>query len=219
MTTEVQPTPPPQQPAPPVIDTARIAEEAARAATQAAEKIMDQKVAEVAAQTRRDIARSIDGEKPVAPQTQFLEHFATDPARAFHTLKEITKREMREEDAAKQGIVDTQRAVVSPFVNEYPELNSPKRLAAVEKFAEQYEKAGMSYGEALQKGCEDAVKEFGCKSVSDAQRENGYRAGLPGGGGSTSSGAQPYNENASNQSFLEGMQSRMKGFRTKAPIK
>jgi hypothetical protein len=200
----------------PTIDVAAIAQQAAAAAAAEAGKIMEQKAKDVAAATRAEIARSISGEKEPSQQNQVLERFVQDPVKFAQTIKDVAKREMREEAAAERQLADVQRSVLQPLVSEYPELNSEVKLDLVEKRTERYERSGISYPEALKKAAEETVKEFGLKSVSEAQRESGYRAaGLPGGGG-FSPGAPTFDPAKSEKDFFSGMKERMNAQRKRA---
>jgi hypothetical protein len=198
-----------------VVDVAKIAEQAAAAATAAATKIAEQKASEVADSTRKAIARQIAGEPEKPVNERALEELVKDPVRSLRVAVDVAKKEIREEEAVQKRLENTQRQVVGAVIQEYPGLNSEKKLAAVERFAADYEAQGVPYAEALKKACDDAVKEFGLKSVSETQRENGYRAGLPGGGGASSPGASAFDDSKSQSSFLDGMRSRMNSFRTK----
>lgn len=201
-------------PAAPAVDAAAIAREAASEATKAAAQLFKEQSANIAKATREEIARSISGEKPKPKEQELLETFAKDPAQVLHRLKEMTKDELRNEERQRNEIRETQRSIVAPFVEEYPQLTG-KKLSFVEKIAEQYEAQGVPYSEALKKGCEEAVKEFGLESVTEAQKKAGYRAvGLPGGGG-MSMGAPAFDEKKSESDFLSGMKARHSAIRTR----
>lgn len=199
----------------PTIDVAKVAESAAEAATKVASEMIEKKASEIATAQLREFGRKLSGEEAPDPGKQFLESFVSNPAKVLHGIKELTKKEIAEENKAIERVQTTQRNVVTPFINEYPELNSPKKLALVQQLASQKEAAGMSMEQALQEGCEEAVKEFNLKSVSDAAREGNYAAtGLPG-GGAYRPGAPKFNEAKSNSDFLAGMKSRVTSFRKK----
>lgn len=200
----------------PQFDAKAIAQEAARAATEAATVMAEKKATEIAAARIKEIGRALTGEQPVSPQRQVLENLVDDPLKTFMTVKEVTKREIREELRAERDRTDTQRSVVMPILQEYPELNKPNRLALVERLTDENVANGMSYPDALKKGCEDTVKEFNLKSVTEAQRDGTYRqVGLPGGGG-VNPGAPQHDEQKSQSSFLDSMRNRMVSFRKRS---
>lgn len=210
------PAPQAAQPAAPQVDISALVAKAAEAATKAASEAAERKATEIAAKRIQDIGRAMVGEPQADPGKQFLETFVADPVRSLHSLKEITKRELKEEMAEKEKVAKTQVDSVGPFIKEYPELNSPKKLAMVEALANQQQALGLSYGEALKKACEETVKEFGLKSVSEAERDGSYaHVALPGGGGYRP-GAPKQNEEKSQTDFLSGMRSKMSSFRKKS---
>ncbi len=202
-------------PVQPAIDVNKIVADATKAATDAATKTAEQSASKIAAQKLEMIGRALTGEKPQDQSEMVLEKFVKDPLRALHTVKEQAKAEIREENAQQETLKETQRVVVMPFLNEYPELQSKTKLALVEKLAEDKQRTGMSYSDALKAACDETVKEFGLKSVSEAQRNGDARfAGLPGGGGYAPS-APKYDEAKSNDTFLSGMKARANSFRNK----
>lgn len=216
--TPVTPAATPSPAAAPAPDTNAIVERAASAAAEAAMKMVDSKASEIATKKLQEIGRAMANEPKPDPTKQFLEGFVSDPAKAFHAVKEITKRELREENQAAENIRATQRNVIGPIINEYPELNNPTRLKFVEKLADDYKQAGMSYDAALEKAGKETVKELGLKSVSEAQRSGSYGyAGLPGGGG-FNPGAPRHDEQKSQSSFLQSMRERAAAVRLKRPL-
>jgi len=194
---------------------AKAADAAAKAAGDAATKVAEQKATEVAGRRMQEIGRELAGDKPVDPAKHLLEQFVSAPDRLLHGLKEVTKKEIREEQAREREIAKTQVDVVGPVVKEYPGLNSPKKLALVETLAERYVGEGMSYAEALKKGAEETVKEFGLKSVTE-EAQNGRVVTLPNGGAAYIGGAPKYDEGKSQSDFLAGMRSKMNASRKKS---
>ena len=199
----------------PQIDPQKVAEAAATAAAEAAGKMAEKKAAEIASAKLKEAARVLTGEPSKSQADTLLENFAKDPAKLLGAVKEATKREIRQEQAQIEAIRSTQLSVGNKYIREYPEINTPARIAMVEKLAEQAERNGESYEAALDKGFKDAIKEFGLKSVSEHQAL-GTHVGLPGGGG-MAPGAPKHDEQKSQSSFLEGMRTRMRSFRTRIP--
>jgi hypothetical protein len=193
----------------------KAADAAAKAAGEAATKVAEQKATEVAGRRMQEIGRELAGDKAVDPAKQFLESFVSAPDKLLHGLKEVTKREIREEYARADEVARTQRDVVGPVVKEYPGLNSPNKLALVERLAEQHQANGLSYADALKKAADDTVKEFGLKSVTE-EAQNGRVVALPNGGAAFIGGAPKYDEGKSNSDFLAGMKGRMNAFRKKS---
>ena len=193
-----------------------VAEVATKVATEISEKRAGEKATEIAASRLKEIGQALTGEKAPDPSETFLKSFVTNPLQAFHSVKEITKNELREEQKQAEAVAKVQRDAVTPFISEYPELNSPKKLAMVEKLAEQYQASGMDYADALKKGCEETVSEFQLKSVSDEERNSNYSStGLPT-GGSVRQGKPSWNDEKSQSDFLSGMKSKMSSFRKKS---
>lgn len=206
-------TPPPAQPQ---VDTNAIANAAATAAAESASKLIEKKATEIAEAKLKEIGKAFNNEPPVDPAKQFLEGFVANPGKAFAAVKELTKKEIKEEQESAQRYANTQRAVLNPILQEYPELSSDNKLKFVERLTNDFQRdENLSYADALKKGAEAAVKELGLKSVSERQKAGDYRAvGLPGGGG-MGAGAPRFDEEKSTNSFLTGMRNRMKSTRSK----
>lgn len=216
MTTEAPTTPAAAPATPQVIDVQAITNQAVEAATKAASGMAEKKATEIAAKRIQEIGRAMSGDGAVNPTQTALETFVADPLKTMHSLKEITKKEIREEQQRINDYQATQRNSVQPFINDYPELNSPKKLALVEKLADQHAASGLSYADALKKGCEEAIKEFGLKSVSEAEKAgNVANVALPHGGGFRS-GTPSISQEKSTSDFMTGMKSRLVSFRKRA---
>lgn len=204
---------------PQTVDVAAIAREAAQIATVEAtkntEKIAEKRAGEIATERLRQVGNALAGNEPVDNTKVALEQFVGDPIKMLHSLKEVTKREMRAEQDERNKVHDTQQKIVSPFISEYPELNSRKRLALVEKLADDYVSSGKTYEDALKSACEDTVKEFNLKSVSESEREGNSSFGLPSGGGHRS-GAPKFSEDKSQDDFLKSMRDKSNSVRKKA---
>lgn len=216
MTETVTPpvAPPPAQPP---VDVAAIAAKAAEGAIAEAGRVAQTEAARIAGNKLAEIGRSLLGQEKPNPSMQVLESFVNNPVGFAHTIKEVAKNEIRNEMQANQSHANTQRAVMAPILSEYPELNSPNKIALVEKLTEKYQREeGKSYSEALELGAKATVKEFGLTSVSDAQRTGAARfTGLPGGGGTLPAGTQRHNEAKSQADFLSGMKAAANGVRNK----
>lgn len=215
MTTEVTTPAATPAPAPQTVDIKAIASEAARAAQEAMAPMIEKQASKAAADKLAIIGKALSGESDKPAVDPVLRSFIENPAGTLHSLKEITKREVQAEQSEKTAADKKIYNAVSPFVNEYPELNTDKKLKAVERFAQDNVAAGMTVEQAYKTACEDAVKEFNLKSVSEAQRNNAAgRVGLPHGGG-VGSNAPQFDEGKSSTDFIAGMKSRMTSFRTR----
>lgn len=217
MTTEQttpQETKPVEAPKAPEVNVDVIVQKATEEATKAAEKIANKKAMEIANERLSKAASVLKGEPERSADDQVLEVFTKDPLKTLHTLKEITKKELRDELAADTERKQVEFNTVNPFIKEYPELNSPKKLALVERLADEYVSKGQSREQALKTACQETISEFGLKSVSEQERQEGYSAGLPSGGGFRQP-ATKFSEEKSQQDFLSGMRNRMQGYRTK----
>lgn len=189
--------------------TSRIQQDVAAKATAAAEQV----ARKVAGEQLKAIGAQLSGEI-VDQGKQLVERIATDPIGYSRDLKEIAKREAKDELRAElrqeREMERDQVAAVQPFVNEYPELAKPRRLAMVEKLASDImrEEKGVPYREALKRACQATVEEFGMKSVTAAAEEAASNVGLlPLGSNVISgpSGKKSFDEAASRNSFIAGM--------------
>ena len=216
MTTETTTTPAVTPPtSKPEVDVAAIAKSAAEAATKAAMADADARAGKVAAEKLAQVGRALIGEPTENVHDKIVKDFVSDPLKVLRTVAQSATDNAVKIMSDSRKLEDTQRAVVGAQINEYPELNSPNKLALVEKLADQYQAEGMSYSEALKKGCQDTVKEFGLKSVSEAQRAGAaHYTGLPGGGG-VGAGAPRRDEEASKMDFMSSMKNKMNSFRNK----
>lgn len=199
----------------PAISAADHAAIVAKAETKAAE-VAASRATEVAEQRLREASRVLSGEKPSDPGKDFLNTFVGDPLKAFHTLKEITKAEINEEQQRVNAVKEVQYKVAQPFINDYPEINTKRKLAMVESLADQHTKRGLSYQEALQTAFKETVEELGLKSVSEQQAESNRNIfGLPRTGG-LSSKSIPISEAKSTADFFTGMRDKRNSFRKKS---
>lgn len=199
----------------PQVDIKAIEERVAAAAQSAAMKVAESKAAEIASAKLKEIGRQISGDVQTDHKKEYLDAFLTDPVRAIAAIAKKEVSNLREEQEIKNRVITDQQVVVGAFLGEYPDLNTPKKLAMVEKLAEQYEKSGMSYRDALRASCEDAVKELGLKSVKEVQAAQSY-GGLPRGGGFTHSGTKPsFDDSKSNNDFIAAMQAKGRAVRHK----
>lgn len=196
----------------PIVDVEAITKKATEAAQKAALEIADKRATEIAADRLKEIGRAMTGEAAPDPKKRALVDFAEDPTRTLLAVKEIakreTKQELQEELRREKEIEKVQLEVGGKFIQEYPELNSPKKMALVERLADDYVSQGLSYKDALEKSMKEAVDEFKLKPVSEAERFNSYaRTGLPGGGGYTP-GAPKFDESKSQSDFITGLRNR-----------
>lgn len=202
-------TPPPTPPAAPVIDAQKIASDATAAAVAAATRAATDRLTQ--------IGQALMGQPAKTQEQSFIETFVTNPAKVLSSLKDITKKEMRDEDAAVSAVRDTQRMVVGPMLKEYPELNTPTRLAFVERMADAHKANGKTYAEALDLGAKDVVRELGLKSVTDAIKDGTYRAaGLPGAGGAGFAAASAHDEGKSQNTFIAAMRASAQAVRNRS---
>lgn len=198
----------------PKIDVAAITKQVTEEAVKAAESIADKRSSELAAKKLAEVGRALTGEQVKSQEEQIVEKFVTDPAKLLHGVKELAKKEMREEMAEVDTIRNIQREVGQKYVNEYPGINTPKRLEMVESLTNKYVNTGMGYQEALDKSFKDTVSEFKIESVSEAQKSGNYPIGFPGGGG-VNPGAPKFSNEKSQSDFLSGMKAKAASFRTK----
>lgn len=218
MTTESKPASPeatPAAPAAPAIDVAALTADITQKVTASVSKTAEEKATAIAAQKLAVIGKALSGEQ--APDTRkiVLETFVDDPLKALHTVRESAKNEAVKEIRQELAYKDTQVAVSSKFMPEYPELKATNKLRMVEKIADDYVAQGKPYNEALELGFQETIKEFGLKSVSEAQRNSAVRGvGLPTGGGFASQTEQASPEKVQSD-FLAGMQARARSFRTR----
>ena len=207
-------TPPVVQPAP-AVDVEAVTKRVTEEATKRAQETIEKKATELATEKIVQIGRAMTGEQEKSPEQKLIEDFVSSPVKILSALKDITKKEIKDENDQIRKFQENQRSIAKPIVDEYPEMNSPNKLALAEKLAEQYVNSGMDYNSALEKGLKDTVKEFGLKSVSEAQKDGTYRAtGLPGGGG-VGTGAPKYDEEKSQRTFVQAMRDKMTSFKKK----
>ncbi len=199
-------TPPPA----PTVDVDKITKDA----TAAAVKVAEEQTTKLVGEKLRRFGAQLSGDG-ADPNAQVMSEFLKDPLNVLKSVKEVAKSEIREEHQRQAAHKEVQRAVATPFISDYPEINNPKKLAMVEKLAEDYTADGMSYADALKKGFEETVKEFGLKSVSEKQKEDSINhAGLPGGGG-ISPVNQRHDEVKSQSDFLTAMKAKAQAVRLK----
>lgn len=199
-------TPPPA----PVVDVEKIVRDATESATKAANEIASKNVQATLAK----VGQALSGEVPPNKSDEFLKNFVAAPEKVLSNVIDIAVNRTETRNNQVNAVNKIQREVVAPFVNEYPELKSPNKFALIEKLAGDKERSGIPYAEALKSACEETVKEFGLKSVSEAERQSGYGAGLPS-GGAARNGAPIVSEEKSQSDFITGMRARSNSFRTK----
>lgn len=210
MTTDASTPPVTPPPAAPVVDVAAIT----KAAVDAAKEQAKTDTANVAADIKKSITTALNGEDKSDPSDSFLKAFAKDPVRAFQMTKEAAKNEVLEIIAHDNNTKKIQTQVVAPLLQEYPGLNSDKKMAMVEKITEKYQAQGKTYQEALKLACDDTIKDLGLKSVSQIQQEEESNAGaLPNGGGYLGNPPSQISNAKSSSDFLTGMKDRAAAFR------
>ncbi len=218
MTTEAPTTQTPAPtpaPATPPVDVAKITADATTAAIAATAKAAEESATKLAAQKLSAIGKALAGEEAEDPNKAVLRALISDPISALNTAAKKGEERALKAIREEREIERTQVAVSSKFVPEYPGLNSPKKLAAVERYAEDYMNQGKPYAEALEMGFKDAITEFGLKSVTEEVKSGTMRGvGLPSGGGygSTTSKVDP---EKGQQDFLAGMRAKANSFRVK----
>ena len=197
-------------PAAPSVDVAASTAAAVKAATEQAKTATEN----VAKDIKKTITTALNGEDKTDPSDSFLKAFAKDPLRAFQMTKQAAKDEVLATIADEKKIQNIQTQVVGPLIQEYPGLNSPKKMAMVEKITEQYQSQGKSYQEALKLACDDTIADLGLKSVSQIQQDEESNAGaLPNGGGYLGNPPAQISNAKSSQDFLTGMKERAAAFR------
>jgi hypothetical protein len=210
------PAAPTPAPAAPAVDAAAIAQQAADMVRAEVAKVTADVTAKADAKLKH-AARVLSGEPEATSTEDILETFLKDPVKTLHTVKEVAKREMREEQEQQDQKIRTERAVVGPMLNQYPGLKTDANSAAVEMIAGRLSKSGMSYAEALKAACEKVIKDNDLKSVSDAQRNGDANfAALPGSGGGSAGGGAPQRDEGKNaQDFITSMKNRVSSFKTR----
>lgn len=197
----------------PQADIAEITKQATITATAAAEKTLVKKAEELSAAHLKRIGQALSGGEPVDANKNALTAFAGDTLGVLNAVKEQAKKETLEAVGKARNIERVQESVGTKFINEYPELNSEKRIKIVEALASEHEAKGLSYKEALTKGFEDTVTELGLKSVTEAVKEKGYNGvGLPSGGGFLGNNNNQFNDSKSSSDFITSMKSRRASF-------
>ncbi len=213
--TESAPVTPPAQPA---VDISKITQDAAAIAAQAASEAAKAEAVRISNERLKEAARVLTGEPAKGEEkiNPLLEYMLNDPQRYARELKELTKKELREEMSRQTEHERTTKKVCDQIFREYPEINTPARLAMVDSICQGYERAGLAYGEALKKGFEEAVKDLGLKSVTELQAEGKYVHGIPGGGGGYFGASQPpRNESKLSQDFVTQMRQRLVSQKTR----
>jgi hypothetical protein len=218
MTTEAQAKETPAPSSQPTIDVAAVAKSAAEAATKAAMADVESRASKVAADKLAEVGRALVGAPTESVHDKIVKDFVTDPLKVLRTVAQSATDNAVKIMSDSRRIEDTQRAVVGAQITEYPELNSPNKLALVERLSEQYQADGKPLSEALKLACDDTVKEFGLKSVSEAQRAGAaHYTGLPGGGG-VGAGAPRRDEEKSQLDFMSNMKNRANSVRIKKVV-
>lgn len=208
----------PSTPPAPQVDIAKITQDAAAIAAQAASEAAKTEAVRISNERLKEAARVLTGEPAKGEERvdPLLEYMLNDPRRYARELKELTKKELREEMSRQSEHERVTKRVCDQTFREYPEINTPARLAMVDSICQGYERAGLPYAEALKKGFEDAVKDLGLKSVSELQAEGKYVHGIPGGGGGYYGASQPpRNESKLSTDFVTQMRQRIVAQRTK----
>lgn len=203
----------------PQVDMAKLAEHAAKAATEAAVKTIDEQVNKKVGEKMQAAAAVLTGAEKPDPQKRALEMFVNDPLGTMNNIISIAKNEVKKEFGASKNIEDTQARVFGAAIQEYPQLKEQNKVALAEKLAENYVAEGQPYEKALELALKDTAKEFGLKSVSELQKEGNYSGGLPGGGGYSPRGGSGFDDKKSSSDFLSGMRTRLQSVRSKAPPK
>lgn len=215
-TAPATPTPPPA----PAIDMKALAAEAAKSASDAAIAAIEKKSQEMVAAKMKAAAQMLTGESEPPRPSPLKEAWEKDPTVVARSIVDVAKAEMakesREEAAKRDAFRATQQNVARPFIEEYPEINTPTKLALVEKLTEKHESSGIPYADALKKGFEEAVKEFGLQSVTEATNSGAVRnSGLPFGGAITAA-QRKFSEEKSASDFLTRQKERATSFRIRA---
>lgn len=200
-----------QPPAAPQVDMAAIAKQVSEVASQEAIKIAKEEAQKMVSSTLKSVAGQLVGESgDESPNKKILEHFVKDPV-GFLTVnnEHVEKRttEKLQEQMMRERAYDR---VVTKFTNEYPGLDNPKKIKAAQAYATEHLQAGKTYEEALKAGCEEAVKEFGLKSVKEEQQS----FGLPSGGGARGQQSS-FNPEKSSADFIQNQRERLNSFRKK----
>lgn len=216
MTTEAKTETPP--PAAPAVDVDAIIKAATEKATEAAKSTAVTAAAEASKKTRQEIVNAISGNTGENAQEKVLNDFLKDPLKVLHaTAKhaaDTVKEELATQSANTAAMQRVQQQVVGPVIAKYPDL-SGKKLALVEKIAEQHQAAGKTYAEALKLGCEETIKEFGLKSSDQLEADAAAAAAALPNGGSLRQSLEKFDNTKSSSDFLQGMKDRHKSMRVR----
>lgn len=198
-------------------DPKALAEQVSKVAVEAATKIAEDRAAAVAKDSADKLAKAaaiLTGTPEVDKNEQILQGFIKDPVKFAKTIHESAVNTVMSTMAKNKATEQQQMDAIGPFIREYPELRGNK-LKLVEKLAEEKEKGGMAYGDALKEAAAETVKEFKMEKVSEAQRNSAaFYAGLPGGGG-MGSGVPVRDEGKAQTDFISGMKARLSSFRVR----
>lgn len=215
MTTDATTTPPPAAPA---VDIDAIVKAATEKATEAAKSTAATAAAEASKKTRQEIANAISGGSGENAQEKVLNDFLKDPLKVLHATAEHAANTVREELAAQTAkttaMQKVQQQVVGPVMAKYPDL-SGKKLALVEKIAEQQQAAGKTYAEALKIGCDETIEAFGLKSTEQIEADTAATAAALPNGGSLRASLEKFDNTKSSSDFLQGMKDRHKSMRVR----
>ena len=203
-------TPPVQVPQ---ADPNAVMNEIARRAAQM-NAMSEEQIAAVADQRLQARLKTLLGEPEKPKVNPELVRLAQDPKAYADEIKreavEAAKKDINDAAAYKAMV----QSVSAPLLREYPELDSPRKLAFVETLAMQHSRAGLSDAEAIKKGFEDAATELGLTKQSERAKERTFqRVGLPVGGAYFPSKTPSFDAVQSAQSFQTGMLSKSKARR------
>ena len=199
------------------IDTAKITQEVAAIASEAASKAAEQAASKIAEKRLKDAARMLTGE-PETPQVNpYLARMVQNPEGHIIDVIETTEKRVLDRVNKERHAENVIRSVGNKYAAEYPQITEGNKLALVEKLMEQNERSGMPKGEALEHAFQATAKEFGLKSVSDMQREGNYQYSLPFGAGGVPMGGQPrFDDSKSTNDFFSGMKARASATRKRS---
>ncbi len=206
----------PATPAP--VDTNKVANAAAEAATTAATQMIEQKAGEIAkkmtAEKMQAAARALTGEDAPNPNKQVLEHLAKDTIKTLRSTADVAVNEVLSIINQREQIKNEQKEVAQKYVNDYPEIVQTKNVKLVEARAAQLENEGMSHKEALDASFKEVVAATGLKPISERQQSDPSIMGLPRGGAGY--GATPkFDPVKSQHDFIAGMKSKINSQRVK----
>lgn len=217
-TTTTQPAAPTPPPAP-AVDVEAIKQEAVTAAKAALGDV--EKLAEEKAQLKvREAFKKITGEDDQPQINPILQEFVKDPGAALLTVKDMAKKEAKDELKAEaketSDFEAAAREASQPFIQEYPEI--AQHLDLVDGFTRNELDKGTDFKEAVKAAFKKTAERLGLRNAKElAVQKKIQAAGLPpvSGGYGAADGKAEFNEAASTAKYMQGLRERSKFVRSR----